>query len=673
MPRPLSASGRAAHVVAFWRRQIIVLVRIVLVVALAGVAVSAQAPGGAAPAASLGGRVVDAVTGRPIAGAIVTPAGSAVVITPAAPQPARALTNADGRFVLRELRKGAVFLMVAKNGYATASFNQRRPGGTGQSIPIDDEPRIADVEIRMWRNSSISGTVVDEAGEPVVGVRVQAFPRRFVAGRRKFSSGPVATTDDRGIYRIANLEPGDYAVGLPSTQTAVPTEVMDTFFGTGAASDARRSEISRELNAIGSAIVPAGSAYAMAMADQTFVLAPGTAAPLQQAGSPPAVYPTIFYPAAAAIGEATVVPVRSGDERTSVDLQLRPVQTARVTGTVIAPDGPAANVGVHLVGAGARDLTGAIDVAVTLTNGSGAFTFPAVPPGPYTIDVLRPPREPAHIDHGSSISVTPGGTVTLGGNVPPAGPPPPPPVPLDATLWARLPLVVSDGNLEGVIVPLNAGARVTGRVEFEGTADKPAGSALTGIRINLDPADGSRLADTGLAFQAGRPDEDGAFRTFGVPPGQYVLRANPPAGWTLKGAFLNGRDLSDAPFDLETRDLTGVVLTFTDRPASLTGHVRSGQAIDPAAVVIAFPTDPSAWIGRGPFPRRVRTARAGVDGTYTITALVPGEYYVAAVAEEGFADWQDPALLAALSRIARQVRVTDGERRTQDLTTAVVR
>ena len=646
--------------------------RIVVVVAFAGVAVSAQTPAGTRSAATVSGRVVDAVTGRPIAGAIVTPAGSAVATSAASP-PARALTNGDGLFVVRDLRKGALHLGAAKNGYAPATLNQRRPGGSGQSIPIEDGQRIVDVVIRMWRNSSISGTIVDEAGEPVVGARVQAFPRMFVAGRRKYASGPVALTDDRGMYRLANLEPGDYAVGVPATQIAVPTEVMDAFFGAVPLSDRRRGELARELNAIGSATVPAGSQYAMAMADQTFVLGPGTALPVQQAGSAPAVYPTMFYPSASVVGEAAVVSVRSGDERVSVDLQLRPVRTARVSGTVMAPDGPAANVGVHLVTAGARDLTGALDVAVTMTNGSGAFTFPAVPAGPYAIEVLRPPREPVHIDHGSSLSVTPGGAVTLGSTVPPAGPPPPPPVPLDATLWARMALAVGETNLEGVIVPLSTGARVTGRVEFEGTADKPIGSALTGIRINLDSADGSRLADSGLAFQAGRPDEDGSFRTFGVPPGQYVLRANPPAGWTLKGAFLNGRDLSDAAFDLEAKDLTGVVLTFTDRPASLTGHVRTGQGIDPGAVVIAFPTDTSAWIGRGPYPRRVRTARASADGTYTITAMVPGEYYLAAVTEDAFPDVQDPALLQALTRIARQVRVIDGERRTENVTTAVVR
>ena len=80
-----------------------------------------------------------------------------------------------------------------------------------------------------------------------------------------------------------------------------------------------------------------------------------------------------------------------------------------------------------------------------------------------------------------------------------------------------------------------------------------------------------------------------------------------------------------------------------------------------------------AWTGRGAYPRRMRTARADKDGSYTINGVPTGEYYVVAVHEESFADWQDPALLEALTRAARQVRVLDGDRRTQDLTPAVIR
>src|SRR5215211_3992721 len=111
------------------------------------IALQATPPPGQAVVVS--GRVVDAISGRPIAGVIVTPAGSAVVIAAAAPLAARALTNGAGEFVLRDLRKGALALTAAKNGYADATYNQRRPNGSGQTIPLEDGQRLAGVEMRM--------------------------------------------------------------------------------------------------------------------------------------------------------------------------------------------------------------------------------------------------------------------------------------------------------------------------------------------------------------------------------------------------------------------------------------------------------------------------------------------------------------------------------------------
>src|SRR4051794_11651161 len=72
--------------------------------------------------AMVAGRVVDATTGRPVAGVIVTAAGSAAPAGPAGPAAPRALTNGQGEFVLRDLRKGTLHFAAVKSGYANATY-----------------------------------------------------------------------------------------------------------------------------------------------------------------------------------------------------------------------------------------------------------------------------------------------------------------------------------------------------------------------------------------------------------------------------------------------------------------------------------------------------------------------------------------------------------------------
>src|SRR4249919_2152065 len=99
-------------------------------------------PETAARPAAVFGRVVDAASGRPIAGVVVTPAGAASSppLTPgqAPRQPARAMTNGSGQFVIRGLRKGSLVLSVTKGGYANATYGQRRPGGSAQPLTINE-------------------------------------------------------------------------------------------------------------------------------------------------------------------------------------------------------------------------------------------------------------------------------------------------------------------------------------------------------------------------------------------------------------------------------------------------------------------------------------------------------------------------------------------------------
>src|SRR5262245_46223078 len=120
---------------------------------------AAQTPDGPA-SAIVAGRVVDAATGRPIGGAVITSAGSAVA-PPGASGPVRVISSAGGHFVLHGVSKGTLVLTAAKGGYVNAQPGQRRPGGSVQPIRVAENQRITDVEIRMWKFASITGTVID--------------------------------------------------------------------------------------------------------------------------------------------------------------------------------------------------------------------------------------------------------------------------------------------------------------------------------------------------------------------------------------------------------------------------------------------------------------------------------------------------------------------------------
>ena len=133
--------------------------------------------------------------------------------------------------------------------------------------------------------------------------------------------------------------------------------------------------------------------------------------------------------------------------------------------------------------------------------------------------------------------------------------------------------------------------------------------------------------------------------------------------------MFDGRDLSETPLDLQA-DVTGIIVTFTDRSSGLRGVVRLPQGQpDAGAIVIAFPSDIAAWADFGPSPRRVRSSWTTATGEYSIAALPPGDYLLVALPDEIAGDWRDAATLRLLARVATPVSIRDGEQKTQELRT----
>jgi hypothetical protein len=231
------------------------------------------------------------------------------------------------------------------------------------------------------------------------------------------------------------------------------------------------------------------------------------------------------------------------------------------------------------------------------------------------------------------------------------------------TLWADTPVTVGDRNVDEAVVTLHTGFRVSGRIEFEGAAQKPSASLFA---VYVERADGAGSSNSGLAI--GRTDEQGRFATQGQRPGKYYVRMPyAPAGWYLKGAMLGTSDISAVPIDL-SRDVEGVVVKLSDKPATrLAGLVTDpGGQPQLAGMVVVFTANQQLWGNSGQTARNIVSAGVGKGGRYSVTNLPPGDYFVVALGDP-VAGWSDPKLLAAWSRTAPRVTLADGDVKTQDM------
>jgi hypothetical protein len=122
-----------------------------------------------------------------------------------------AISDADGRFILRNIVPGPYTIQAVRGGYVHPSPNGVRltNGGATASLVVTQGQHLQNVNLSMVRGAVIAGRALDEHGQPLVNVRVNASPVRPGPGN------PVTTsTNDRGEYRLFGLESGKYRVEL---------------------------------------------------------------------------------------------------------------------------------------------------------------------------------------------------------------------------------------------------------------------------------------------------------------------------------------------------------------------------------------------------------------------------------------------------------------------------
>jgi hypothetical protein len=624
--------------------------------------------------AAITGVVVDGTSGKPIPGAIVSISGPSATPGGTSLRGVRQIADDRGRFAFTGLPGGIGYLLAAsKFGYFDGRYGSRGARTVSRRITLVDGQWFADATIEMERPASIGGRVLDDAGEPVVGVPVRAFTEIFVAGTRHLAAGVVAETDDRGIYRLANLAPGRYLVMVPSVQHAVPasTSALE-LSGTTAEAVAAAESFGRESPIRRYPALPVDPSHRL-------VLAGYPPPPLPAADGTPRVYPSTWYPSARTLSNTTAIEVGAGDDRQNVDIQLQPVRGFRVSGRLDGPPEAVAGITLRLMPTGAEALGEGTEAATALAADDGTFTFLNVPAGAYTVIAARSVSEyrfAAPLSASTPLPRIPGlrssGMSSSAVMSAPAG------TSFSTTrstgsqrYQGRLAVNVGDADVSDVVVPLLGGATVTGTIVLEHRKAPPP-ELLRIISIRAEPANGD--PSLGQPRSQRQPDDPLAFTIEGVLPGTYLIRPFGPGG-LVKSITWNGKDYTYTPIDLTSGgDAAGVVVTLTDEGGTVSGVVRdaSGQPAADAAV-IHFPVEPSQWSNFGLQPTKLRATTASTTGAYALRQLPAGDYYVIAVDGEQIDAWKDPAFLERAARGATRVSVDWGATNTQDLVIQLIR
>ena len=541
--------------------------------------------------------------GAPIRRALVTLSGGGADIARQVPSDDR------GAFAFTALPAGRYTLSAEKPAWVTTFYGSRRVGrGPGTPIALGDGQRVADVAITLVRGAVITGRVLDEQDNPVASAQVRVFQARPVGTERRFIELPSplisSTTDDRGRYRIFGLPPGEYTVRAVG--------------GGGVALDVRQMTVQE-----------------LAVADR-LLNAPA-------AGRTPAVDPAppdppritraaMYYPGVIDVTQAQTFTLAAGEERTDVDIRSVLLRASRVEGVALSATGqPLMNMSTGLANVSAMSMWSSPgSIRAGDPTSPGKFLIPSIAPGRYLF-------------FGAAAE-------SMAGNAPP-------------TMFVEQEITIGDRDITDVVLQFLPGSRVAGRLGFRVGGGPPPDPAS--IRVTLTPMPAIPGAAIPVPPAAGTSDRSFVFPS--VAPGRYRLSVTAPGGWSLQAGLRDNRDVLDAPLEIRSgQHVDDLLLLLTDRPTVLTGTMfdRLGRPAPEYAVVV-FSTDRAHW---GTSPRRTSgIVKLGSDGTFTVTGLPPGEYFLSALVDADPEQLHDASFLEALAAAAVRVTLAAGEKTVQDI------
>ena len=250
------------------------------------------------------------------------------------------VTDDRGAYHFERLPAGRYVVQASKAGFGRRFHGEDHRSRLPAVVEVEPGQHVRGVDLVLPQGAVVTGRVHDEEGRSLPLVNV--FLLRPAEGQMVSSLAVVGSdvTDDRGVYRIFDQEPGMYYV----RGVAVSAESL---------AERERVNVS---GSSGNAVTAASDGYA----------------------------PT-YYPGTTRLAQARRVNVRESREVNGVDFPVVRVPLGAVSGVVVAP--PGANPVGTEVTLTPTDGAGVVagNTHSTWVEAGGRFSFPGIPEGRYIL------------------------------------------------------------------------------------------------------------------------------------------------------------------------------------------------------------------------------------------------------------------------------------------------
>ena len=581
-----------------------------------------------AQTAVISGIVVRAGVGDPLkrarvnlrwAGAASSPiSANGSVQQAAGPPNTEAVTDDTGRFVFNGVVPGQYRLSADRDGYLHQEFGQRSLiSNIGTTITVASGQQVTNIDFQMIPTGSISGRILNEDGEPLPDVQVQAEMRNYQQGRRVLTpAGRTGQTNDLGEFRISSLNPGEYYITavtrsrpLPPinpvvTQRAIPQRGSGGSFSVG------------------------GSVMGVAVSGQS-----GES------------YPPVYFPGTPYPESATMVQLAPGGDVRGIEFAFHPVPTTSVRGQVIVPSSLADSRSTPIrPSPGVRGNVGepsipqATVVLARITSSLAALSS--------VVTMIGQNRAQVRPDSSFELTNVIPGSYNLLTYLQANG--------LDYSAQTRI--EVGDRGVENVSLTLRPAVSIRGFIAVDGAP--PAAFDMSKLRVVLQPDE-----NTNLFLPIGRPataqaQADGTFELTNVSAVPYRLSlAIPVDGIYLKAGRIGNDDAVNRPFTVSDSQDVSLQLQLGVGTGQVRGTVVDDKGNPYSGVLATLIPDEPARSRRDLY----RSAPTDQYGHFSFgTNIAPGGYKLFAWEDISGTAYQDPEFIQRFEASGVSIKVDAG-------------